>query len=247
MNRRYVLAVATGAVLGAAFVSGASVSSSAKPIDEKRPDTAKPPIVVGQKTAVFNMAGVMRDFNQAKYQVYLLNEKKTELSKQILTWRAEYVAIQNTLKEKPDHPQKDELSKKMLGLSRKIEDEDREINKQLNTEASVIISDLYDMIKAMVDTTAKENGFQIVFAYPDAVTPEERNSPYIKELKLKPPAAQPFYVAPEADITAPVVKALNEKHPPIDPKTKKPVDVSTLPAPAPPTNTQPQITFPPKP
>ena len=53
----------------------------------------------------------------------------------------------------------------------------------------------------MVDKTAEMNGYHIVFAYPDAVTPEELKSPYIKELKLKPPAAQPFYVAPHVDMT----------------------------------------------
>lgn len=48
------------------------------------------------------------------------------------------------------------------------------------------------------------------------------------ELKLKSPAAQPFYVAPDIDITGRVVAELNEKYPPIDPVTKQKVDVSKL-------------------
>ena len=86
-------------------------------------------------------------------------------------------------------------------MSRKIEDEDRKINKALNDEASAIISKLYDQIKTVVDKTAEMNGYHIVFAYPDAVTAKEMNDPMIKELKLKPPAAQPFFVAKHVDMT----------------------------------------------
>jgi len=125
-----------------------------------------------------------------------------------------------------------EVSKKaqQLSLKRAIEDKDRRINKELNEAASEIIADLYDKMKVVVDKTAEENGFQLVFAYPDGVTREELNMPYIKELKLKPPAAQPFYVAHDVDITTTVVKKLNEQYPPIDPVTMQVVDTDRLPA-----------------
>ena len=227
MNRRYALAAVTLAAMAVAFVSGASVTPA-----DKRPDAAKPTVVMGHKTAVFNMAAVMRDFHQAKYRVWLLNDKKTKMSKPLLAWRNEYIQLQQDVQKNPAQPDKDK-AQKMLALARKIEDEDRKINQQLNDDASAIIGGLHDMIKAAVDTTAERDGFQLVLAYPDAVTPEEMRSPYIKELKLKPPAAQPFYVAPEIDITARVIEALNEKHPPLDPDTQEPVDVSKLDVPAP--------------
>ena len=184
--------------------------------------------------AVFNMAGVMRDFGQAKYQVYLLNQKKNAMSKKLLDMRGEYIGHQKDLQINPNNPKKDEIAQRMLALTRLIEDEDRNINKQLNEDASAIIGDLYDKIKTVVDKTAEMNGYHVVFAYPDAVTPEELKSSYIKELKLKPPAAQPFYVAAHADITGVVVKTLNAWYQPID-REGKPVDVSKLandPAPA---------------
>ena len=229
MNRRYALAAFTVAAMAVAFVSGASVvPSGPKPPAEIKAEDAKPPVVVGHKTAVFNMAAVMRDFHQAKYQVWLLNNKKTEMSKKLLEWREEYTGLQKELQNDPNNSKKDQKSKRMLALARMIEDEDRDINKQLNDDASAIISDLYDMMKEVVDKTAEQQGFQLVLAYPDAVTPEERNSPYIKELKLKPPAAQPFYASSSIDITGRLVEALNEKYPPLDPETKQPVDVSKL-------------------
>ena len=182
--------------------------------------------------AVFNMAGVMRDFGQAKYQVHLLNVKKNEMSKNLLAWRGRYIQLQQDLQKQPQHPEKDKMVQEMLNLTRAIEDEDRKINKQLNDDASAIIGDLYDKIKTVVDKTAEMNGYHIVFAYPDAVTAEELKSPYIKELKLKPPAAQPFYVAAHADITGVVVKTLNAWYLPVDAQGK-PVDLTKLDVPAP--------------
>ena len=229
MNRGYALTAATVAVLGIGFIAGASSSPGrATAVDEKKPDAVKPPAVIGHKTAVFNMAAVMRDFHQAKYKVWLLNKQKEKMSKQLLDWRNEYIKLQQEVQSNPNHPQKEQLTKQMVILTRQIEDEDKKINKKLNDDASAIIVGLYDAIKSVVDRTAEANGFQLVLAYPDAVTPEEVNNPHIKELKLKPPAAQPFYVAPEIDITARVIKTLNEKHPPLDPETKEPVDLDKL-------------------
>ena len=232
--RRGLSPVGAAVALGVAFLYGAALSPGrATPVDDKKADPAKPP--AGTKTAVFNMAAVMRDFHQAKYQVHLLNGKKNEISKQLLAWRDEYTKLQAESKVLNSPPSSDmgERAKRMLALTRRIEDEDREINKTMNDAASAIIADLYDMIKGAVDRVAERDGFGLVLAYPDAVTAEERKSPYIKELKLKPPAAQPFLVAPQLDITARVLKLLNEEHPPLDPETKQPVDVSKLPAPPP--------------
>lgn len=219
----------------AAVLAGAATLTSAS--NAQPPAGGAPPAATPAATrptvAVFNMAGVMRDFGQAKYQVHLLNQKKTEMSKNLLAWRGEYIEIQKGIQVAGPNgpPDKDQKIQRMLALSRAIEDEDRKINKQLNDDASAIISDLYDKIKLVVDKTAEMNGYHVVFAYPDAVTAEEMKSAYIKELKLKPPAAQPFYVAAQADITGVVVKTLNSWYQPVDAKGQ-PVDVSKLPDPS---------------
>ncbi len=219
------------AVLGAAGMLYLTGTASAQPgAPPGAPPAAAP--ATRPTVAVFNMAAVMRDFGQAKYQVWLLNNKKMEMSKQLLVFRSEYIQHQQDLTKNPNHPEKDAKQARMLALARMIEDEDRKINKQLNDDASAIIGDLYDKMKMVVDKTAEMNGYHVVFAYPDAVTAEEMKSPYIKELKLKPPAAQPFYVAAHADITAVVVKTLNAWYPPTDAQNK-PVDVSKLDVPNP--------------
>jgi Skp family chaperone for outer membrane proteins len=183
--------------------------------------TARPVI------AVFNMAAVMREFGQAKYQVHTLNEKRKSMSAQVVAWRAEYVKVQEELPKIQVPQLREEMSKKMVDLSRRIQDEEAKINKTLNDEASAIISKLYDQIKTVVDKTAEMNGYHIVFAYPDAVTDKEMNDPMVKELKLKPPAAQPFFVAKHVDLTGVVVQTLNAWFPPVDAQGK-PVDVSKL-------------------
>ena len=236
-------------ILSAVFAGAVTLTSAsnAQPPAPGAPPAAAPAAPATRPTvAVFNMAGVMRDFGQAKYQVHLLNQKKNEMSKTLLAWRGEYIQLQQDIQKAGPNgpPDKEAKIQRMLALTRAIEDEDRKINKQLNDDASAIISDLYDKIKTVVDKTAEMNGYHVVFAYPDAVTDEEKKSAYIKELKLKPPAAQPFFVAPHADITGVVVKTLNAWYQPID-RDGKPVDVSKLvtdPGPAPSTGAAPPAT-----
>jgi Skp family chaperone for outer membrane proteins len=217
-------------ILSAALgVAGAMLSAATAAAQNGGPVPGTPPAQATRPTvAVFNMAKVMRDFGQAKYQIFTLNNRKTELSKNLVAWRAEFLKIQNDLRQNPTTPKKEEWTQRMVDLARMVEDEDRRINKQLNDEASSIICALYDKMKAVVDKTAELNGYHIVFAYPDGTTPEDLKSPYIKELKLKPPAAQPFYVAPHADITEVVSKTLNVWYPPVDPVTNQPIDLAKL-------------------
>jgi len=187
------------------------------------PAGATPPPAAGQPApgsaarptiAVFNMAAVMRDYGKAKYQVAMLNKKRNEMSKDLMAWRAEYIKLQ----QDGQNPAvvasvKEENAKRMVALARQIEDRDRDVNKTLNEDATKIISQLYDDIKTVVDKTAEMNGYHIVFAYPDAVTKEEQDSAMVKELKLKPPAASPFYVAKHVDLTGVVIQTLNAWYP----------------------------------
>lgn len=226
MNRQFALFTAALTAAGLLSFSEAGFAQNPPPGGAPAPAT-NAPAPTRPTVAVFNMAAVMRDFGQAKYQVWLLNKRKTEESKKLVELRGEYIQLNQDLQRNPQHPEKDAKQRRMIELQRLIEDEDRRINKLLNDAASAIISDLYDKIKTVIDRTAEMNGYHVVFAYPDAVTKEEMNNAYIKELKLKPPAAQPFYVAPHADITGVVVKALNAWYPPVDSQGKV-VDVNKL-------------------
>jgi Skp family chaperone for outer membrane proteins len=180
--------------------------------------------------AVFNMAAVMRDYGKAQYQVYMLNKKRNEMTADLVKWRSEYVKLQQEIQQQQVADIRDRMAKQLLELARKIEDKDREVNRVLNEDATAIISQLYDDIKTVVDKTAEMNGYHIVFAYPDAVSEKERNDPMIKELKLKPPAAQPFFVAKHVDVTGVVTQTLNAWYPSPTPPKDDPAAKGGLPS-----------------
>lgn len=207
MKRVYVYLSALVGIGGAVFLASAGRA--------QQPGGAPPAAAQGGRptVAVFNMASVMRDYGKAKWQVYQLNEERKGMSGDLVKWRAEYIKLQQDIQQAPDPAIKEQKGKQMLALARQIEDKDRDINKVLNDKASTIISGLYDDIKLVVDKTAEMNGYHLVLAYPDAVTPDEQKNPYLKELKLKPPAAQPFFVHPQVDVTGVVVQTLNKWHP----------------------------------
>ncbi len=205
-----------GGMLLLAGVSQAQAPGGAPPAAPAVPQ-ARPTV------AVFNMAAVMRDYGKAQYQVYMLNKKRNEMSADLVKWRSEYIKLQQDVQQQQVPDLRDRMAKQMLELARKIEDKDREVNRVLNEDATTIISQLYDDIKTVVDKTAEMNGYHIVFAYPDAVGADEAKNPMIKELKLKPPAAQPFFVAKQVDVTGVVIQTLNAWYPsPPVPKDAQP-------------------------
>jgi Skp family chaperone for outer membrane proteins len=202
MIRWTALAAFAVALTGAALVAGSNREDAPKP--EK---AAKP----ASTTGFFNMAKVMRENKRAKNEIEKMNAKRARATINLQVMRASYTDMQGKVVNAVGK-EKEELSGEMLKLARKIEDADREIQKSLNDRATAILTKIYDELHATVAGIAKENGLLAVLAYPDATTPEEQNSPMIKELKLKPPAAQPFYLDPSVDFSDEIVKRLNAKY-----------------------------------
>jgi Skp family chaperone for outer membrane proteins len=129
--------------------------------------------------------------------------------------REEYMNLQKEMMQSEQSPRrKEELAKRQRDLLRKIEDADRDIQRQLNEKSHVVITQIYDEIRSVAEKLTEAKGYDILFAYPDATTPEEMSSPYYKELKLKPPAAHPFVVTKHVDLTEAIIKELNTRYPP---------------------------------
>ena len=211
--RRFVLAALPLFLFGLAVVAVAFPGQLNAFVTTKSAVTAPAPHAAPPKVAVFNMIGVMKEFKKARYKVWVLGEDKKRLQNEVGDLKSEYAKIQKDVQSETDAAKKEEMQERMIELSRSIEDKNRRIQKKLDEHATVIIGELYDEIKEVVDTIAEANGCTIIFAYPDAATPEEAKSPYMKELKLKPPAAFPFYVAKRCDYTEQVVKELNKRYP----------------------------------
>ena len=137
MKRTKVLLMALAGLGGMLLLAGSSQGqgpggAGAPPGAGAAPSTGPRPVI-----AVFNMAAVMREFGQAKYQVHILNEKRKSLSTQVVAWRAEYVKYQEELPKQQVPSIRDDYAKKMLELSRKIQDQEATINKTLNDEATI--------------------------------------------------------------------------------------------------------------
>ena len=212
MIRWSVLAAGAVAVMGAAFVTGASVpAKTERPPVEVKAD-ARPPVAIGPRTGYFNMAKVMRDSRKAKTALERLNARRERLAANLVGVRNMYTDLQ-AVAQKPttEAKKKDETREDMRMLARQIEDTDRALNKMLNERASVIIVEIYDDIRAVTTAVAQESGLVALLAFPDAVTREEGENPLIKELKLKPPALQPFYLDPSVDFSDEILRRLNDK------------------------------------
>ena len=168
----------------------------------------------GANVGFFNMAAVMRQYGKVESEVKRLTQKQTDLSKDVPTWKARLVKLDQRLDNPDIKPQeREEIAEKRLKLSRKIEDKEREATNIRQQQTKEIIAGLYDDIHDVVGELAEEKNLSIVMAYPDAVTEKELARADIKELKLKPPAAQPFYLDPSVDYTGEIIKRLNSRGP----------------------------------
>ncbi len=217
MVRWSVLAAGAAVVAGAAFVTGTSIPPKAPPGPIKV--EAQAIGVLAQKTGYFNMAAIMRENKRAKTAVERLNAKKARLAANLDGMKAMHVELKKAQleaesKRSPTAKDKDreyQLGRELVMISRQIEDAARAGDKLLADRAAEIISEIYDDIRAATAEMAREHGLAAVIAFPDAVTPEEANNPMVKELKLKPPAAQPFYLDPSVDFTQELLERLNAK------------------------------------
>jgi Skp family chaperone for outer membrane proteins len=212
MMRRSLIAANILALLGLATVMVALIGFGGMPLPVGAAAPQPPAAASPSKVGVFNMAMLMKHYGKAKYEVYQINEEKKRLSVDIVSKREKLIKL-GALQKKQLPATKEELAEEQRELARELEDMERNVNRVLNDKAAIVIKALYDEIKEVVDKLAETKGYDLVFAYPDATTPDELNSTYVKELKLKPPAAQPFFVAKNVDLTDEIIKELNTRHP----------------------------------
>jgi Skp family chaperone for outer membrane proteins len=167
----------------------------------------------GGKVAVFNVARVMKDYQKWQYYAKVMNDKRAEAAKSLGTLRSEVADLQDRIQKEPLQAKKEEMTRILVDKQRQFEDRERGIRKQLDEESAGHLKQLFGEITACVKACVEANGYDLVFAYPDATTVEETASPLYYDLKLRPSAAMPFYVAPSADMTEILVATLNKHFP----------------------------------
>lgn len=166
------------------------------------------------KVAVFNVAKVMKDYKRWQHFAGVMNQKRTGAAAELGKIRSEIAEMQDKIQKEPVQTQKEALAKQLVEKQRTFEDRERQIRKQLDDESAGYLRGLFAEIQQAVKAIVDTNGFDIVLSYPDAISAEETSSPLYYDLKLRPPAAMPFYVAPSADMTEVLVATLNKHFPP---------------------------------
>lgn len=203
MSRVLIILSALAGLGGVAYLAGQS-----------RAQTAPAPKPATGKIAVFNVAKVMREYKRWQYYAGVMNAKRTSISGDLGKIRAEIADLQQKAQTEPVSTKKEEYAKQLVQKQREFEDKDRAARMALDQESSAHLQTLFAEIQAGVKAFVESNGYDVVFAYPDAVTEEEKKSPIYYDLKMRPPAAMPFYVSPSADITPMLIETLNKHFPP---------------------------------
>jgi Skp family chaperone for outer membrane proteins len=176
---------------------------------------AQPPARSGGKIAVFNVAKVMKNYQRWQYFAKVMNDKRVAASGDLGKLRNDIATMQAEAQQATTpKTRQDELAKLVVAKQREFEDKERTVRKMLDEESSNYLRGLFTEIQKAVKAIVDTNGFDLVMAYPDATTAEEMNSPMYFDLKMRPPAAMPFYVSQQADMTDVLVLTLNKNFPP---------------------------------
>ena len=207
MKRAIVVAVVLA-------VGGASALESRAQAPGGAPAASPPATRPTGKVAVFNVAKVMKEYKKWQHYAGVMNQRRTGASGDLAKLRKEIADLQEAIPKETVKQKQEEMGKIVVAKQREFEDKERNLRKVLDEESATHLRQLFGEIQACVKAIVEANGFDVVFAYPDATTPEELNSPLYFDLKMRPPAAMPFHVAPHADMTAVLVETLNKNFPP---------------------------------
>jgi Skp family chaperone for outer membrane proteins len=218
VNRAMVYLAVVG--IGGAVLVGGSARAQAPagaPAPGGAPAAAPAPKGGSGKVAVFHVARVMKDYQRWQYYAAMMNQKRTAATGELGKVRGEITKLQEDIQKEPIKQKQEEMAKVLVNKQREFEDKERQVRQQLDSESAGYLKNLFTEIQRAVVAIVEQNGFDVVFAYPDAISKEEMESPLYYDLKMRPQAAMPFYVSPSADMTGVLIETLNKNFPPPGP------------------------------
>jgi Skp family chaperone for outer membrane proteins len=165
-----------------------------------------------QRIVIVNIAKVLRDYNKANFLGAEITKKREFYVGQVTKLRTELSDIQKQYQSVQIPEQKRQLEEKAKAVQRKIEDIDRDAQRELTGLSNDTIVRVYQEIKGVIYDIAKTNNLDMVLCYPAASNEKDENSPQIATLMLQTPALIPFYHQ-NMDITEVVIKTLNIRYP----------------------------------
>lgn len=182
------------------------------------------------RVAAFNVAMLMKKFDKWQYYAVTMENARITAATELLKMRNEIQSMTEKLQNTTEQKQRETLIDAIKEKQFAFEKRERGYKDQLDADASKHLKELFSDVNAVVAGVVEANGYDIVFAYPEATTKEEADSQNYIDLKLRATAAMPFFVAKRVDITEVMIATLNthRKAPgPIPTKLKMP-DVKDL-------------------
>jgi Skp family chaperone for outer membrane proteins len=206
VNRVMVYLAALAGTGGVIFLAQAQQPAAAPA------PTAAPKPTTG-RVAVFNVAKVMREYQRWQYFAAIMNNKRATAAGELAKLQNEIATLREQAQRETLKPKQEELIAKGRAKMRDFEDAERKAKGTLDEESQSHLKNLFAEIQSAVKAIVDANGYDMVMAYPDAMTDEERNSPMYFDMKMRPQAAMPFYVSPSIDISPVLLATLNKHYP----------------------------------
>ena len=212
-----VVGLAASAVAQTTPPAGAAGGGGAAPASPTRSD---PP-----RVAAFNVAMLMKKFDKWQYYAVTMENARITAATELLKIRNEIASMTEKLSSITEQKQREAMIDTIKEKQFSFEKRERAYKEQLDADASKHLKELFNDVNQVVAGVVDTNGYDIVFAYPEATTKEEAESQNYIDLKLRATAAMPFFVAKRADITEVMILTLNKYRPapgPVPPKLKMP-------------------------
>ncbi len=212
MKRIYLFLVGLVALSSAVFFaarlnaqspggSGATPAGGAAPAASTRTDTPR--------VAVFNVALLMKKFDKWQFYAVTMENARVVAATDLLALRNEIVRLQEAGQRETEVAKQGEWIKRIRDKQIAFEDKEKEFKDKLDADANKHLKELFQDVNLAVQGIVEANGYDIVFAYPEATTKEEADSQNYIDLKLRAQAAMPFYVSKRIDITQTMIDTLN--------------------------------------
>jgi len=208
MKRTYLLLAVVAGLGGLGRLSAQTPGATPAAPAGGAPPRQDPP-----RIAVFNAAKVMSEFQKWKYWSVTMVNKRIASSGELAKLRAEMTDIQKQAEKETRQTEREKLVQMLLDKQRQWEDMDRQAKNRIDEEAASHLKVLYSDIQRAVAAFVQSNGYDIVFAYPDAISPSDKERPeYIQSMVL-PGGAMPFHVSKSVDLTDSLIALLNKSFP----------------------------------
>ncbi|MCU0702777.1 MAG: OmpH family outer membrane protein [Fimbriiglobus sp.] len=205
MKRVYLcLAAVVGLAVGGSAVAQAPPAGA--------PATA-PTRTDSPRVAAFNVAMLMKSFNKWQYYAVVMENARIDAAIELMRMRNEIVTMQEALSKTTEVAKQNQMIDQIKEKQFSFEKQERAYKEKLDADAGKHLKELFADLNTVVKSVVEANGYDIVFAYPEATTKEEEESQNYIDLKLRATAAMPFFVSKRADITKVMVDTLNQYRP----------------------------------